>query len=117
MLNRVGIVMRGLRVGRFSPEQVKLLVAGRVVDTTRLRTEAGFIPHYTTSAAFDDFAYTLVPAIDRDTVRRAEVRVAARLKLTPEPDFAADAIEFQVGKPKLVGIRGERTGPNPRRRS
>ncbi len=39
----------------FSPEQMHFLNFGRVVDTTRLRTEFGFTPRWTTVQAFDDF--------------------------------------------------------------
>ena len=48
--------MRTLRMGGFSPGQVKLLSAGRVLDTTRLRERAGYTPRFTTIEAFDDFA-------------------------------------------------------------
>ena len=34
---------------------MRLLELGRVVDTTRLRTEFGFTPRWTTVQAFDDF--------------------------------------------------------------
>jgi len=39
----------------FSPEQVPFLQFGRGVDTTRLRTDFGFTPTYSTLDAFDDF--------------------------------------------------------------
>ena len=109
MLSRFGTAVRVLRLGKFSPEQVRLLVAGRVVDTGRLRAEAGFVPHFTTAAAFDDFAYTLVPAIDRDSVRRAELRVASGLGLGGQPDAVTSVVPQP--KPKLVGISGEKAGP------
>ena len=54
----VGVVGRALAVARiasFSPEQLRLLDFGRVVDTTRLRTAFGFTPRWTTAQAFDDF--------------------------------------------------------------
>jgi len=38
----------------FSREQLSFLEFGRVVDTTRLRTEFGYTPRYDTVAAFDD---------------------------------------------------------------
>jgi UDP-glucose 4-epimerase len=103
MLDRVGVAMRALRVGKFSPEQVRLLVAGRVVDTSKLRDEGGFTPAYSTAAAFDDFAYTLVPAIERGTVDRIEQRVSSLLRLGVELDDSA----FHP-PPKLVGIDGAR---------
>ena len=115
MLSRVGVAMRALRVGKFSPEQVMLLVAGRVVDTTKLRTEVGYLPHFSTSAAFDDFAHTLVPVIDRDMVRRAEVRIASGLGVVALAD-RDDPLLVGIRKPKLVGIDGAKAGPLPSQR-
>ena len=47
-------------------EQIRLLNYGRVLDTTRLRTEFGFTPRWTTVQEFDDFVYgrALRPVID-----------------------------------------------------
>ena len=54
----MGTVARALaaaRVVAFSPEQLRLLDFGRVVDTARLRRDFGFTPRWTTTQAFDDF--------------------------------------------------------------
>ena len=51
----VGRLVRGARLVDFSPEQMRLLNFGRVVDTTRLRTQFGFTPRWTTVQAFDDY--------------------------------------------------------------
>jgi UDP-glucose 4-epimerase len=86
----VGVVGRALAVARvasFSPEQLRLLDFGRVVDTTRLRTGFGFTPRWTTAQAFDDFVRgrALSPLIGRERVQEAErlvdrgVHAAARL--------------------------------------
>ena len=86
----VGIVGRALAVARiasFSPEQLRLLDFGRVVDTTRLRTAFGFTPRWTTAQAFDDFVRgrALHPILGREQVEEAErlvdrgVHAAARL--------------------------------------
>ncbi len=45
----------GSRLADFSPDQVRYLNYGRVVDTTRLKTTFGFTPKWTTAEAFDDF--------------------------------------------------------------
>ena len=109
MLTVVGRGLRSLRMGTFSPEQVTTLMAGRVVDTTRLRTEAHFTPQFSTVTAFDDFAYTLTPALDRDTVRGAELRVRSLLGVD---DAGADSPPDPVPHaPKLVAIPGDRVGP------
>lgn len=64
------------RTGRvdFSPEQVRFLEFGRVVDTTRLRTEFGYEPRYTTATAFEDFlrARTVPPLVRPDALERIE---------------------------------------------
>ena len=86
----VGVVGRALAVARiasFSPEQLRLLDFGRVVDTTRLHTEFGFTPRWTTTQAFDDFVRgrALSPLLGRGRVEDAErlvdrgVHAAARL--------------------------------------
>ena len=46
----VGRALAAARVASFSPEQLRLLDFGRVVDTTRLRTAFGFTPRWTTVA-------------------------------------------------------------------
>lgn len=117
MLDTVGRGLRALGLGTFSPEQVRMLQAGRVVDTTRLRAEVGFVPEFSTAAAFDDFAHTLEPTVDRDTVRRAETRLLAGLGVADDlrpagspasdPDLATTAPTV----PRLVGIPGDRVGP------
>jgi UDP-glucose 4-epimerase len=48
-------VVRRARLADFSPDQITFLTYGRAVDTTRMRTEFGFEPEYTTAGAFDDF--------------------------------------------------------------
>jgi UDP-glucose 4-epimerase len=51
----VSRVLRGARVVDFSPEQMRFLNFGRVVDLHRLETDFGFTPRWTTTQAFDDF--------------------------------------------------------------
>ncbi len=83
----VGRVLAAARVASFSPEQLRLLDFGRVVDTTRLRTAFGFTPRWTTVQAFDDFVRgrALHPLPGRERVEEAErlvdrgVHAAARL--------------------------------------
>ncbi len=82
----IGQALRRLRVADFSPEQVRFLAYGRVVDTTRMRDLLGFTPRYSTIEAFDDFVsgQGLHGALSRDTVTAVErrlVSVATRGKL------------------------------------
>ncbi|MEV0291853.1 NAD-dependent epimerase/dehydratase family protein [Kribbella sp. NPDC050820] len=53
--------VRRARLADFSPDQITFLTYGRAVDTTRMRTEFGFEPAYTTAGAFDDFRASLGP--------------------------------------------------------
>ncbi|MHA6792541.1 NAD-dependent epimerase/dehydratase family protein [Pseudonocardia bannensis] len=51
----VSRVLRSARLVDFSPEQMRFLNFGRVVETRRLRDEFGFTPRWTTVQAFDDY--------------------------------------------------------------
>lgn len=52
----VGSALRAVGVTDFSPEQIRLLTHGRVVETTQMRDTLGFAPLYTTAETFADFA-------------------------------------------------------------
>jgi UDP-glucose 4-epimerase len=52
----------------WSPEQVKLLHSGRVLDTRVLREEFGYSPRYTTSAALADFGRTVAPVVAPEVI-------------------------------------------------
>jgi UDP-glucose 4-epimerase len=68
-----GSAVRQARRADFSREQVTFLTHGRGVDTTRMRTDLGFEPAYTTEEAFADFAASLRPGpLHADRVRAAE---------------------------------------------
>ena len=60
-------------------DQLEYFTFGRVMDTTRMRTELGFEPRWTTLAAFDDFVRGrgLTPIIDPDWVSSVERRALA----------------------------------------
>lgn len=79
-VGNVGNVLRSAHLADFSPEQTAFLTFGRGVDTTRMRTDLGFEPEFTTASAFADFAASLEPTGGR--VERALAGVAARL---PDP--------------------------------
>ncbi|KJK56275.1 NAD-dependent epimerase/dehydratase family protein [Saccharothrix sp. ST-888] len=55
-LGLVASVVRQTRLADISPEQIRLLTHGRVVDTTQLRETFGYVPKFTTPEAFADFA-------------------------------------------------------------
>jgi UDP-glucose 4-epimerase len=70
----VSRVFRGARIVDFSPEQMRLLNFGRVVDNRRLRQQFGFTPRWTTMQAFDDFVRgrALRPVLGPDQVETVE---------------------------------------------
>jgi UDP-glucose 4-epimerase len=70
----VGGFFRSARLVDFSPDQMRFLNWGRVVDTTLLKKEFGFTPRWTTQQAFDDYVSGrgLKPLIDPETVEAAE---------------------------------------------
>lgn len=51
----LGGAARRIGLVDFSPEQLRLMSFGRVVDTGRLEAELGWRPKFTTEAAYDDF--------------------------------------------------------------
>jgi UDP-glucose 4-epimerase len=51
----VGSFFRRMGLADFSPEQVRFLTYGRGIDTSRMRTQFGFVPQHTTSETFDAF--------------------------------------------------------------
>lgn len=57
----VGSVLKSARMADLSPELVAFLTYGRGVDTTRMRSELGFEPTYTTAEAFAEFVATMPP--------------------------------------------------------
>jgi UDP-glucose 4-epimerase len=71
----LGSALRSVGVSDFSPEQIRLLTHGRVVDTTQMRETLGFEPKYTTAGTFADFVRSrgrglLPPEILAHTVDR-----------------------------------------------
>ena len=60
-------------------DQLDYLSYGRVMDTTRMRSELGFQPKWTTIEAFDDFVRGrgLTPIIDPKWVVSVEARAVA----------------------------------------
>ncbi|MDF3293110.1 NAD-dependent epimerase/dehydratase family protein [Streptomyces silvisoli] len=76
----VGSALRGLGVSDFSPEQIRLLTHGRVVDTTQMRETLGFTPKFTTAGTFRDFAASRGPGLlPPERLARAVDRAAAVL--------------------------------------
>jgi UDP-glucose 4-epimerase len=73
LVSSVGGLVRRARLVDFSPEQLRFLTYGRGVDTTRMRSELGFSPQFSTMATFDDFAkHRLDPLVSRESVEKVE---------------------------------------------
>ena len=101
----LGNTFRRTRLVDFSPEQLRFLEHGRVVDTSRLVRDFGYSPKYSTEDALDDFirGRELHKIIDPERVKGAEERllsltanrlsqaarplsaVSRRLSLAPRP--------------------------------
>ena len=69
------------KLADFSPEQVRFLTYGRGIDTTRLKERFGFTPAYTTTEAFEDFAFALGRGLipDEQQVRELEHSILSKL--------------------------------------
>jgi UDP-glucose 4-epimerase len=67
-LSSVGRLSRRFGFADYSPEQMRFLNFGRVVDTTVLRTEFGYTPRFTTAAALEDYARTVAPVVPPELV-------------------------------------------------
>jgi len=80
-VSAVGRLVRRAGLVDFSPEQMRFLNFGRVVDTTRLRKDFGYTPRYSTVEAFDDLVRSrgLRPVVDPAVVARAERGTLAAL--------------------------------------
>jgi UDP-glucose 4-epimerase len=83
----LGQFVRTAGILDFSPEQIRLLTHGRIVDTTQMRETLGFTPRYTTDEAFRDFARTRGPGLlPPDRLARAVDRLAAALPAASESE-------------------------------
>jgi UDP-glucose 4-epimerase len=73
----VGGLFRSAGLVDFSPEQMRFLSHGRVVDTARVKRDFGWEPRWTTVGAFDDFVAGrgLRPVVAPSVVQRTERQV------------------------------------------
>lgn len=62
-VNWAGTALRAVGITDFSPEQIRLLTHGRVVETTQMRETLGFRPRYTTAETFAEFARSRGPGL------------------------------------------------------
>ena len=75
----VDSLWRATRNSELDREQLDYLSYGRVMDTTRMRTELGYAPKWTTAEAFDDYVRGrgLQPIVDPRWVSAVEHRAVA----------------------------------------
>jgi UDP-glucose 4-epimerase len=77
-LPTIGVrLLDSVAVGRgrdVSRDQIEYLSFGRVMDTTRMRTDLGYVPKWTTVEAFDDYVRGrgLTPIVNAEWVRSVE---------------------------------------------
>jgi len=105
-LGSVGRLSRRFGFVDYSPEQMRFLNFGRVVDTTVLRTEFGYTPRYTTEAALEDYASTLEPVVSPRLVETATSQV--RSVLARVGDTATAVGERFSPAPPAPGLRAVR---------
>lgn len=75
-----GTALRSIGITDFSPEQIRLLTHGRVVETTQMRETLGFQPKYTTAETFAEFARSRGPGLlPPESVARTVDRLAGVL--------------------------------------
>ncbi|GAT07875.1 SDR family oxidoreductase [Mycolicibacterium novocastrense] len=78
-LAAVDSLRRATRYTELDREQLNYLSYGRVMDTSRMRNDLGYIPKWTTVEAFDDYVRGrgLTPIVDPRWVRSMESRAVA----------------------------------------
>ncbi len=77
-VSSVGRFFRSARLVDFSPEQMRFLNFGRVVDTRKLRERFGFSPRWTSQQTFDDYVRgrDLRPVLDPERLVAVERGIA-----------------------------------------
>ena len=106
VLGRIGRIGRRFGVVDYSPEQMRFLNFGRVVDTTVLRTRFGYVPRYTTAAALADYARTAPPVLPRERVDAVAERVRALVDHVGE---SAESVRSRLRPaPPIPGLRAVR---------
>ena len=105
-LGSVGRFSRRFGFVDYSPEQMRFLNFGRVVDTTVLRSEFGYTPRYTTAAALADYGRTVSPVLSPDLVGSVTARVRGWVERVG--DGAAAVGERLRPPPPAPGLRAVR---------
>jgi UDP-glucose 4-epimerase len=105
-LGSVGRLSRRFGFVDYSPEQMRFLNFGRVVDTRVLRTKFGYTPRYTTEAALTDYARTVDPVVSPRLVDAVTSRVRAVVERVGD---TADSVGERLRpSPPAPGLRAVR---------
>lgn len=105
-LSSVGRLSRRFGFVDYSPEQMRFLNFGRVVDTTVLRSEFGYSPRYTTEAALADYARTVPPVVSPELVGSITSRARGLVQRVGD---TADAVGDRLRPaPPAAGLRAVR---------
>jgi UDP-glucose 4-epimerase len=105
-LGSIGRLSRRFGFVDYSPEQMRFLNFGRVVDTTVLRTTFGYTPRYTTAAALADYARTVAPVVSPGLVESVTSRVRSAVERVGD---TADAVGDRLRPaPPAPGLRAVR---------
>lgn len=92
------------------PSQLQYLRFGRAVDTTRMRTEFGFVPRYTTEEALHAYLVDsgTEPLLTRASIERTTARIAAMLPSRLGRRLN-ESMEWTVAELEARGATVERT--------
>jgi UDP-glucose 4-epimerase len=105
-LSAVGRLSRRFGLVDYSPEQMRFLNFGRVVDTTVLRTEFGYTPQHTTATALEDYARTVRPVISPELVGAVTTRACGVVqRVGNTADALGDRLRSAPPTPGLRAVR------------
>ena len=103
-----GQLFRRVGLADFSPEQVRFLAHGRVVDCTRLHEVLGYRPKYSTLEAFTEFVRERLGAgpLDVERVRAAEQAFQRALRATERARRSRQRERRRTTEQAAAGRRG-----------
>jgi UDP-glucose 4-epimerase len=105
-LGSVGRFSRRFGFVDYSPEQMRFLNFGRVVDTTVLRTGFGYTPRYTTAEALEDYARTVRPVVPPELIAAATTRARGMVeRVGTTADAVGDRLRPAPPAPGLRAVR------------
>jgi len=104
-LGTAGRLTRQAGLPAWSPDQLRHLDAGRVVDTRVLHEEFGLTPRFTTAEALADFGRTLSPVVPPEAVAAATSSARAAVGQVARGVAGAGGL--------LAALRGSRQQPAP----